>query len=80
MKSIITATKARESFFEILNRVLYGKETIFITKAGADKNVVKLERVPESRSILNKLAGSISDADAKTMLTSISKSRKTAKR
>ena len=79
MNIIITATEARTNFFDLLNRVLYAGETVFISKAGVD-TIAKVERVDNSASILAKLAGSISESDAGSMERAIAKARKYSKR
>ena len=72
MNIIITATEARTNFFDLLNRVLYAGETVFISKAGVD-TIAKVERVDNSVSILAKLAGSVSESDAESMKKTIEK-------
>lgn len=79
MSTIIAATNARSNFFEILNKVLYGGETIFISKAGSN-NLVKVEAVPSSSVVLNKLAGSISNTDAVLMEKAMKKVKDYPKR
>ena len=79
MMKVFTATEARSNFFNLLNRVLYAGETIFIRKAGTD-GVVKLESVPDGRMILKSIAGSISVKDANYMKETIRKSRLYRKR
>ena len=79
MNIIITATEARTNFFDLLNRVLYAGETVFISKAGVD-TIAKVERVDNSVSILAKLAGSVSESDAESMKKTIAKARKYSKR
>ena len=79
MNIIITATEARTNFFDLLNRVLYAGETVFISKAGVD-TIAKVERVDNSVSILVKLAGSVSESDAESMKKTIAKARKYSKR
>ena len=79
MNIIITATEARTNFFDLLNRVLYAGETVFISKAGVD-TIAKVERVDNSASILAKLAGSVSESDAESMKKTIAKARKYSKR
>lgn len=74
MKNVIPATEARGKFFHLLNRVLYGGETIYITKTGAD-TVAKVESVPNSHRVLTDLAGSLSEKDAQLMKEAILKSR-----
>ena len=79
MNITITATEARTNFFDLLNRVLYAGETVFISKAGVD-TVAKVERIDNGASILAKLAGSISESDAGSMKKAIAKVRKYSKR
>ena len=75
MSNVFTATSARSDFFNILNRVLFGGETVYIKKEGAD-SLVKIESVSKTESILDELAGSISDTDAKKMKEAIAEPRK----
>lgn len=79
MNVTVTATEARTNFFDLLNRVLYAGETVFISKAGVD-TFAKVERVANGASILAKLAGSISESDASSMKKAIAKARKYSKR
>ncbi|MDZ7586488.1 MAG: type II toxin-antitoxin system prevent-host-death family antitoxin [Patescibacteria group bacterium] len=75
MSIVISATEARNNFFDILNRVLYGNEVVLISKAGTD-TLAKVESVPDSVKILNRLAGSISAGDAKIMKKAVKDMRK----
>ena len=77
--NIAAATKARERFFDILNRVLYDDETFYITKAGAD-SLVKLEKVPPGRETLAALAGSIGKKDAALIKKAVANARTYSKR
>ena len=79
MNITITATEARTNFFDLLNRVLYAGETVFISKAGVD-TIAKVERIANSASILAKLAGSVSESDAGLMKKAVAKARKYPKR
>lgn len=74
MSMVISATKARNNFFDILNRVLYGNEVIYIAKVGT-KAMVRLEKNPSTEEILDSLAGSISEEDAEIMTKAIKKAR-----
>lgn len=73
---VIPATEARNNFFDILNRVLYGNETVLISKAGTN-TLVKVESVPDSVKVLNRLSGCISVEDAEIMKKSVKEMRKT---
>lgn len=75
MSMIIPATEARNNFFDILNRVLYGEEVVLISKAGTN-TLAKMESVPDSLKILNRLAGSISSEDVKIMKKAVRDMRK----
>ena len=75
MSMVIPATEARNNFFDILNRVLYGNEVVLISKAGTD-TLAKVESVPDSVKVLNRLAGSISAGDAKLMKAAVKEMRK----
>ncbi|KKS80408.1 MAG: hypothetical protein UV54_C0007G0017 [Candidatus Beckwithbacteria bacterium GW2011_GWA2_43_10] len=75
MSMVIPATEARNNFFDILNRVLYGNEVVLISKAGTD-TLVKMESVPDSVKVLNRLSGSISAGDAKLMKAAVKEMRK----
>ena len=75
MSTVVTATSARANFFNLLNRVLYGNEDVYIKKAGVDV-MIKLEVVTNSRTTLSSLAGSLSKKDSATMLDSIINARK----
>ena len=79
MNNILTATKARNDFFNILNRVIFGNEAVYVKKEGAD-SLVKIERVSKTESILDELAGCISDTDAKKMKDAIAEARTYPKR
>jgi len=79
MNTVIPATVARNNFFDILNRVLYGNEVIYITKTGS-KTVAKIEGAPDPMKILKKLAGSWSDEDADMVMKAIAKARSYPKR
>lgn len=74
MNIVISATKARSDFFNLLNRVLYSGDTIFISKSGTD-SMAKIESVPDTKTMLSKLAGSISAKDADTIEKSIYSAR-----
>ncbi|PIR43331.1 hypothetical protein COV24_03335 [candidate division WWE3 bacterium CG10_big_fil_rev_8_21_14_0_10_32_10] len=74
-KKIYTATEARKNFFDILNRVLYGNERMFIKKSGSE-DLIKIERSDNSLKSLKKLAGSISKKDARIMKEVVKDSRK----
>lgn len=74
MSNIISATEARNNFFHLLSRVLYGGETIFISKEGAD-NLAKIESVPVADKTLKELAGSISVKDARAMKKAVAATR-----
>lgn len=74
MNIVIPATKARSDFFNLLNRVLYSGDTIFISKSGTD-SMAKIESVPDTKTILSRLAGSISVKDADIMEKSIYSAR-----
>jgi antitoxin (DNA-binding transcriptional repressor) of toxin-antitoxin stability system len=76
---LISATDARKNFFELLNRVLYGNEEIFVTKSGS-KSYVRLEKVESTEASIMDFAGTISDKDAKLMKDAIAKARKYPKR
>lgn len=75
MSNVYAATEARENFFNILNRILYGRETIYIKKTGVD-SIIKLELTTNSRKVLKSLAGSISKKDADLMKNAIKNSKK----
>lgn len=79
MSIVIPATEARNNFFDILNRVLYGNEVVYIGKVGT-KAMVRLEKSPSTEEILDSLAGSITDEDAEIMTKAIKKSRSYPKR
>jgi len=79
MSMVIPATEARNNFFDILNRVLYGNEVIYIAKVGT-KAMVRLEKNPSTEEILDSLAGSISEEDAEIMTNAIKKTRSYPKR
>lgn len=79
MSMVIPATEARNNFFDILNRVLYGNEVIYIAKVGT-KAMVRLEKNPSTEEILDSLAGSISEEDAEIMTNAIKKARSYPKR
>ena len=79
MSMVIPATEARNNFFDILNRVLYGNEVIYIAKVGT-KAMVRLEKNPSTEEILDSLAGSITDEDAEIMTKAIKKTRSYPKR
>lgn len=79
MSMVISATAARNNFFDILNRVLYGNEVIYIAKVGT-KAMVRLEKNPSTEEILDSLAGSISEEDAEIMTKAIKKARSYPKR
>ena len=55
MSMVIPATEARNNFFDILNRVLYGNEVIYITKAGT-KAMAKMTKYPSIKKILDNLS------------------------
>ena len=55
MSMVIPATEARNNFFDILNRVLYGNEVIYITKAGT-KAMAKMTKYPLTNKILDNLS------------------------
>lgn len=74
MATAISATEARNNFFTILNKVLFGNETVLISKAGSDV-LVKIERAADGREILRELAGSIANAEAEKMEDSIMAAR-----
>lgn len=76
---LISATEARNNFFELLNRVLYGGEEIFVTKSGA-KSYVRMEKVDSKEASIMDFAGIISDKDAKLMKDAIAEARKVKKR
>ena len=76
---LISATEARKNFFELLNRVIYGGEEIYITKSGA-KTLVRIEKVDTKNEGLMSFAGFLSDKDAKLMKREIKKSRIVEKR
>lgn len=76
---LISATEARKNFFEILNRVLYGGEEIYVTKSGAN-SYVRMERVKYEEASIMDFAGIISDKDAKLMKDAVAKARKYPKR
>lgn len=75
MSMVIPATEARNNFFDILNRVLYGEEVVLISKAGTD-TLAKIESVPDSVKVLSRLFGSLSNKDAATMKTAVKAMRK----
>lgn len=79
MSVIINSTEARKNFFDLLNRVLYGDEDVYIKKAGSDY-VVKLEKVKKSKPTLSELAGSLSKKDAEPIRTAIEAARDRKKR
>lgn len=79
MSLVIPATVARSEFFNILNRVLYGGETVYIAKVGT-KDMVRMEKSPSTEEILDSLAGCMSDKDADVMLKTIKKARSYPKR
>lgn len=58
MSTIVSATVARNNFFDILNRVLYGNEVIYITKAGT-KARAKMSKYPATNKILDNLSEKI---------------------
>jgi len=66
MNTVISATVARNNFFDILNRVIYGEEVVLVSKAGTEK-LVKIETLPDSGKVLKRLFGSLSVRDARTM-------------
>jgi len=76
---IIPATEARNNFFDILNRVIYDEETIYISKAGT-KTMAKIESAPEVMKILDSLAGCWSEKDAESVTKAIKKTRSYPKR
>ncbi|PIP52597.1 hypothetical protein COW80_05045 [Candidatus Beckwithbacteria bacterium CG22_combo_CG10-13_8_21_14_all_01_47_9] len=55
MSMVIPATVARNNFFDILNRILYGNEVFYITKAGT-KAMVKMSKYPSTNKILDRLS------------------------
>ena len=63
---VIPATVARNNFFDILNRVIYGEEIVLVSKAGTE-TLVKIESLPDSVKALKRLFGSLSAKDAGTM-------------
>lgn len=79
MTMIIPATEARNNFFDILNRVLYGNEVIFIAKVGT-KAMVRLEKNPSTEEILDSLAGCWSEKKADRITKAIKKARSYPKR
>lgn len=79
MTLIISATAARNNFFDILNRVIYGEETIYISKAGT-KTMAKIESAPETMKILDSLAGCWSEKEAGMVTKAIKKARSYPKR
>ena len=66
MDTVISATVARNNFFDILNRVIYGEEVVLVSKAGTE-TLVKIESLPDSVKVLKRLFGSLSIKDAGTM-------------
>jgi len=76
---VIPATEARNNFFDILNRVIFGEETIYISKAGT-KTMAKIENAPETMKILDELAGSWSEKDADIVTKAIKTARSYPKR
>jgi|GEM_PF-6174282 prevent-host-death family protein len=79
MSLVLNATNARANFFDILNRVIYGGETIYVTKAGTDE-MVKLETVSNSKKALGELAGSWSKKEADGMMKAVETTRSYPKR
>ncbi len=71
--TMMNATQARSQFFELLNRVLYGGETVYISKAGA-KDVVEIKRVAKPKT-LKDFTGIISEEDARLMKEAIAEAR-----
>jgi len=79
MSMVIPATEARNNFFDILNRVLYGNEVIYIAKVGT-KAMVRLEKNPSTEEILDSLAGCWSEKDADMVTKAINKVKSYPKR
>lgn len=75
LESVFSATETRANFFDVLNRVLYANEKVFVRKSGAD-HMVRMERVPMSEEALSRLAGRISDKDAKVMKKTINEAHR----
>ena len=77
--NIYTSTQARNNFFEILNRIIYGNEEIYIKKSNSDK-LVKLHRVNSALNSLESVIGSIDNKTALKMKKDIKEGRKGIKR